>query len=68
MSASNKSHGGGAHKRGDGSDAAAAAEHAVQRDPDIRGVSKGRRESEPPVESGLKGERATNHRDLRGRG
>lgn len=46
MGQTNKSHAGGAHKRPDGSDEAVKAEHAVQRDPDIRGIDKGRREAE----------------------
>jgi hypothetical protein len=66
MAASNKSHDGGVNKR----DAASATERdkdrAVYTDPDIRGVRKGRREAHERPDTPP--ERATTHRDLRGRG
>lgn len=63
MAASNKSHDGGVNKRDKASATERDKDRAVYADPDIRGVSKGRRPERDPV---IQQERATSHRDLRG--
>lgn len=64
MAASNKSHDGGVNKRDQASATERDKDRAVRTDPDIRGVRKGRRPEPDPM---IQQERATNHRDLKGR-